>query len=77
MAIGIAAVLVILAVVFFVRQAGGEQRLYPDYTFNFSPLKTSAEVKQGRAAAHRLPYRWIRFGKSSPMFPITTCGSRG
>ena len=46
MAIGIAAVLVILAVVFFVRQAGGEQRLYPDYTFNFSPLKTSAEVKQ-------------------------------
>jgi hypothetical protein len=46
MAIGIAAVLVILAVVFFVRQAGGEQRLYPDYIFNFSPLKTSAEVKQ-------------------------------
>ena len=46
MALGIITLIIILAVVYFVRQASGEQQLGLDCTLDFSPLKTSAEVKK-------------------------------
>lgn len=45
MAIGIATLLVLLAIGFFIRQASSEQRLDLIYSLGFSPLKTSAEVR--------------------------------